>query len=112
MSQTLTADSVDFDKIQTSRDLLDTFINIAKTCPKQMDELFKKYVQDIQKDGYSYETSEFIAIRCLRLLADSRGAETYSLICRTIPAMRFLLIRSIGSKRKVPVVSHLRTRSK
>ena len=81
---------VNFDKIESSKEFIELFINFAKTSSNQTDKLFKKYVRYIQKRGYSYESSMLTAIRALRLLADSRGPKTYDLICRTISDMKHL----------------------
>ena len=88
MPQRFIVKSIKMNQIKSTNDLIDLFIYVAKNNPNQATKLFNRYVAYIRKHHYSSEHSHFIAGRNLRMLADSRGADVYDLLIKTIPGIR------------------------
>ena len=88
MSKKFIVKRIKMKDIKSVSDLLDLFVYVAKNNPNQATKLFNRYVADIRRHHYSFEKSRFIASRNLRMLADSRDADVYELLMRTVPGMR------------------------
>lgn len=88
MSTKFIAKRIDMKKIKSTNDLIDLFLLVAKNYPNQANKLFNRYAADIRRHHYKFYHSRAIAARNLRMLADSRGVESFKLLVKTIPSLR------------------------
>lgn len=74
--------------IKSTNDLIDVFLYVAKNYPNQATKLFNRYAAYIRGHRYKFYQSRAIAARNLRMLADSRGVESFKLLVQNIPSLR------------------------